>query len=154
MTVSDLLAEERILPDLVSVTKADVLVELSELMESSVPGSDSQAILGVIREREELNSTAIGSGVALPHGRLPGLDRVLAGFARSRAGVDFDSADGDSTHLFFILLAPDDSAAMHLKALAGISRLLKDEAFRSTLLVAPADEILTLIQAQGGEANP
>jgi PTS system nitrogen regulatory IIA component len=154
MTVSDLLAEERILPDLVSVTKADVLVELSELMESSVPGSDSQAILGVIREREELNSTAIGSGVALPHGRLPGLDRVLAGFARSRAGVDFDSADGDSTHLFFILLAPDDSAAMHLKALAGISRLLKDEGFRSTLLATPADEILTLIQAQGGEANP
>ena len=152
MIVSDLLAEDRILPDLVSVHKADVLDELSGLMESSVPDVSARTILDVIREREDVNSTAIGSGVALPHGRLPGLPEVVVGFARSRQGIDFDSVDGARTHLFFVLLAPEDAAAAHLKALAALSRLLKDEVFRTRLLEAPSEEILSLIRAQDGEA--
>ena len=152
MIVSDLLAEERILPDLISVHKADVLDELSGLMESSVPDVSARTILAVIREREDVNSTAIGSGVALPHGRLPGLPEVVVGFARSQQGIDFDSVDGARTHLFFVLLAPEDAAAAHLKALAALSRLLKDEVFRTRLLEAPSEEILSLIRAQDGEA--
>ena len=152
MIVSDLLAEERILPDLISVHKADVLDELSCLMESSVPDVSARTILAVIREREDVNSTAIGSGVALPHGRLPGLPEVVVGFARSQQGIDFDSVDGARTHLFFVLLAPEDAAAAHLKALAALSRLLKDEVFRTRLLEAPSEEILSLIRAQDGEA--
>jgi PTS system nitrogen regulatory IIA component len=80
------------------------------------------------------------------------LQRVLVGFARSRQGIDFDSLDGGSTHLFFILLAPEDSAAQHLKALAGLSRLLADDAFRRVLLEAPGDELLGLIRERDGEA--
>ena len=129
MTVSDLLAEERILPDLVGANKTEVLVELSRLMVPSLPEVKEETILKVIQEREDLNSTAIGSGVALPHGRLPGLAEVMVGFARTRTGVDFESLDGGATHLFFVLLAPDDSAAKHLKALASISRLLMDDEF-------------------------
>ena len=152
MNISDLLAAERILPDLVSADKEDVLGELSDLMEPSVPGVSAPAILGVIREREDVNSTAIGSGVALPHGRLPGLPDLLVGFARSQQGVDFDSVDGGRTHLFFVLLAPEDAAAAHLKALAALSRLLNDETFRTRLLEVSEDEILSLIQEQDGEA--
>ena len=152
MIVSDLLAEDRIIPDLVAVAKGDVLGELASLMEASLPDVPPGSILEVIREREEMNSTAIGSGVALPHGRLPGLQSVMAGFARSKDGVDFGSTDGGLTHLFFVLLAPIDSAGMHLKALAGVSRLLKADSFRAALIDAPADEILFLIRAEEGAA--
>ena len=152
MIVSDLLTEKRILPDLTAGSKAEVLAELSALMEDSVPEVDGAGILEVIQEREDVSSTAIGNGVALPHGRLTGLQRVLVGFARSRQGIDFDSLDGGSTHLFFILLAPEDSAAQHLKALAGLSRLLADDAFRRVLLEAPGDELLGLIRERDGEA--
>jgi len=152
MIVSDLLTEERILPDLTAGSKAEALAELSALMEDSVPDVDGAGILEVIQEREDVSSTAIGNGVALPHGRLTGLQRVLVGFARSRQGIDFDSLDGGSTHLFFILLAPEDSAAQHLKALAGLSRLLADEAFRRELLEAPGDGLLGLIRERDGKA--
>jgi PTS system nitrogen regulatory IIA component len=152
MIVSDLLTEKRILPDLVAGSKAEVLAELSALMEDSVPEVDGPGILEVIQEREDVSSTAIGNGVALPHGRLAGLQRVLVGFARSRQGINFDSLDGGSTHLFFILLAPEDSAAQHLKALAGLSRLLADDAFRRVLLEAPGDDLLGLIRERDGEA--
>jgi len=152
MIVSDLLTEKRILPDLTAGSKAEALAELSALMEDSVPEVDRPGILEVIQEREDVSSTAIGNGVALPHGRLAGLQRVLVGFARSRQGIDFDSLDGGSTHLFFVLLAPEDSAAQHLKALAGLSRLLNDDVFRRELLEAPGDELLGLIRERDGEA--
>ena len=93
-------------------------------------------LVGALEERERLNSTALGDGVAIPHGKLPGVRRVIAAFARSRAGVDFQSLDGKPTHLFFLLVAPEDSAGAHLKALARISRLLKDESFRQRLMRA------------------
>src|SRR6266436_2844827 len=79
---------------------------------------------------------ALGEGVAIPHGKLAGLKRVIAAFGRSRQGVDFQSLDGKPTHLFFLLVAPEDSAGAHLKALARISRLLKDESFRQRLMSA------------------
>jgi PTS system nitrogen regulatory IIA component len=89
-----------------------------------------------LEDRERLNSTALGEGVAIPHGKLAGVKRVLAAFGRSSQGVDFSSLDGKPTHLFFLLVAPEDSAGAHLKALARISRLLKDQGFRAKLLRA------------------
>jgi PTS system nitrogen regulatory IIA component len=87
--------------------------------------------------------------VAIPHGKLPGLKRVVAAFARSRGGVDFNSLDGKPTHLFFLLVAPEDSAGAHLKALARISRLLKDEGFRSRLMQATdAADIYHIIRTE------
>jgi len=134
MTITDILAADRVLPDLSATTKDDVLAELASLLVGQIPQSTPDRLVAVLRERERLNSTAIGDGIAIPHGRLPGTKSVVAGFARSRGGVDFDSVDRQPTHLFFVLIAPDDAAAMHLKALARISRLLKDKAFREQLL--------------------
>jgi PTS system nitrogen regulatory IIA component len=84
--------------------------------------------------------------VAIPHGKLPGVERVLGIFARSPEGVDFASLDGGPTHLFFMLIAPENAAADHLKALARISRLLKDPAFRSRLIEGKTrEEIFDII---------
>src|SRR2546428_630433 len=97
---------------------------------------DRAKLVQALEDREKLNSTALGEGVAIPHGKLPGLRRVIAAFGRSPLGVDFSSLDGKPTHLFFLLVAPEDSAGAHLKALARISRLLKDESFRQRLMRA------------------
>lgn len=134
MTITDILAPERVIPELGATTKEEVLVELAGLLAGAPTGADVARLTGVLRERERLNSTAIGEGIAIPHGRLAGLRTVVAGFARSSRGVDFESIDKRPTHLFFVLIAPDDAAAMHLKALARISRLLKDKDFRARLL--------------------
>jgi PTS system nitrogen regulatory IIA component len=139
MTVIDILAPDRVVPELRATTKQGVLEELAALL-AGATGTDAPKLLSVLRERERLNSTAIGEGIAIPHGRLPGLRGVVAGFARSTPGVDFDSVDKQPTHLFFVLVAPDDAAAMHLKALARISRLLKDKEFRARLLEIPTRE--------------
>jgi PTS system nitrogen regulatory IIA component len=134
MTITDILTPERVIPELAGKTKDAVLEELAGLLVGQIPQATQEHLVGVLRERERLNSTAIGDGIAIPHGRLPGTKSVVAGFARSREGVDFDSVDRQPTQLFFVLIAPDDAAAMHLKALARISRLLKDKAFREHLL--------------------
>ncbi len=134
MTITDILARERVLPDLTGSTKDEVLLELAAMLGGDLPGIGAAAVVDVLRERERLNSTAIGDGIAIPHGRVSQIQDVVAGFARSAAGVDFDSADRKPTHLFFVLLAPDDAAALHLKALARISRLLKDRSFRDRLV--------------------
>jgi PTS system nitrogen regulatory IIA component len=142
MTITDILARERVLPELAGTTKAEILEELAKLLDGDVPGVGVATIVDVLRERERLNSTAIGDGIAIPHGRVPNIDNVVAGFARSSAGVDFDSVDRKPTHIFFVLLAPDDAAALHLKALARISRLLKDRAFRERLVALDTRDAL------------
>jgi len=140
MTITDILTKERVLPDLKSKTKDEVLRELAGLLVDEIPNGDVAKLTDVLRERERLNSTAIGEGIAIPHGRLSGTRSVVAGFARSSAGIDFESVDQKPTHLFFVLVAPDDAAAMHLKALARISRLLKEKEFRQKLLAIETRE--------------
>ena len=94
-------------------------------------------------------STAIGDGIAIPHGKLAGVSSIIGVFGRHVRGVDFDSLDGGPTHLFFLLVAPEDSASLHLKALARVSRLMKDPAFRERLSSAPdAAEIFRLIKEE------
>ena len=147
MKIEDILTEDLVLADLAARSKTEVLVALAHAMASRHPELDEAKLVGALEERERLNSTALGEGVAIPHGKLPGLRRVLAAFGRSRDGVDFQSIDGKPTHLFFLLVAPEDSAGAHLKALARISRLLKDASFRSRLLEAPdADAIWNIIR--------
>lgn len=142
MKIEDILTEELVLDDLTGRSKTDVLAELADAVTKRHPELDKSRLVGALEDRERLNSTALGDGVAIPHGKLPGLRRVFAAFARSRDGVDFQSIDGKPTHLFFLLVAPEDSAGAHLKALARISRLLKDPAFRSRLLDAPDSQAL------------
>ena len=142
MRIEDILAPELIVPTLTATTKAGVLDELASAVAAQHREIDRTRLLEALDERERLNSTALGEGVAIPHGKLPGLRRVFAAFGRSPAGVDFQSLDGKPTHLFFLLVAPEESAGAHLKALARISRLLKDEGFRSRLREAPDAEAL------------
>ena len=136
MRIDDFLAEDMVVAALEGRRKDDVIEELAEVVSRHHPEIDNRKLVNALQDRERLNSTALGEGVAIPHGRLPGVKRVVAAFGRSPQGVDFNSLDGKPTHLFFLLVAPEDSAGAHLKALARISRLLKDDAFRARLMQA------------------
>jgi PTS system nitrogen regulatory IIA component len=132
--ITDFLNVQTVIPTLSSREKNAALQEMANWLASTYPPLDRRKVLEVLLERERISTTAIGEGVAIPHGKLPGVERVLGVFARSPEGVDFASLDGAPTHLFFVLIAPENAAADHLKALARISRLLKDEAFRRRLM--------------------
>ncbi len=134
MKITDFLSVQTVIPTLASREKNAVLQEIAGWLASTHPSLDKKRILEVLLERERISTTAIGEGVAIPHGKLPDVERVLGVFARSPEGVDFASLDGGPTHLFFVLIAPENAAADHLKALARISRLLKDETFRRRLM--------------------
>ena len=136
MKIMDILVRDGVVLDLTSRTKDEALGEMSGALAGAETELDSKRLLDVLLEREKLQSTGIGEGVAIPHGRMPGLDRLVATFARSREGVDFDSIDGQSTHLFFLLVVPEHSGGQHLKALARISRFFRDAAFRERLMAA------------------
>jgi len=141
MKLIEILPESLVIPALQGRTKDDVLRELAQHMAAVHPEINAEQLQEVLWERERLGSTAIGDGIAIPHGKLPGLRTVLAAFGRHPHGVDFQSLDGNPTKLFFLLVAPEDSVGQHLKALARVSRLLKDQAFRQHLLQAtdPSD---------------
>jgi PTS system nitrogen regulatory IIA component len=142
--ISDLIPAGGIVDDLRSETKEGVLRELSEAVCRAVPGMSPDQLAWVLLDRESLGSTGIGEGVAIPHGKMPGIDRLIAAFGRSRGGVQFASLDGKPARLFFLVVAPEsNSAGMHLKALARISRLVKDERFRRRLLEAEGVEGLS-----------
>jgi PTS system nitrogen regulatory IIA component len=100
-------------------------------------------------ERERLGSTGIGGGIGIPHGKLKELQELSLGFGLSRAGVDFESMDGKPTHIFFLLLTPENSTGLHLKVLARISRILKNELLKDKLLAATtAEEIYAIIEEE------
>lgn len=136
MRITDLVPAEAVVDDLRAGTKEEAIRELAEVAARSAPGLSADVLGEILMRRESLGSTGIGDGVAIPHGKVPGLDRLVAAFGRSRAGVPFQSLDGRPAHLIFVILAPEQSAGMHLKALARISRLLKDERIRRSLLDA------------------
>lgn len=134
MRVSDILSRELVVPKLAGITKTGVLRELAQHLAEHYPSIDAEQLVSVLLDRERLGTTAIGEGIAIPHGKLPGLEQVVAVFGLSPRGVDCGSLDGGPTKLFFLLVAPEDSAGVHLKALARVSRLLKDKGFRERLL--------------------
>ena len=149
MKITDFLSKRLVIPVLTSTTKEAVLRELAEHLAAEHGEIDGDRLVQVLWEREKLGSTAIGDGIAIPHGKLPGLTGVLGAFGRHPKGLDFQSLDGAPTHLFFLLVAPEDSAGMHLKALARVSRLLKDPGFRKRLLYAESlDSLYNLIREE------
>ena len=138
-----------IIPQLVSTSKEGVLRELVRAIAQVEKQVDENQFMEVLLERESLGSTGIGDGVAIPHGKSKNAKRLLASFGRSLAGMDFQSMDAKPTHLFFLLVAPENSAGIHLKALARISRLMKENAFRKRLMDANSgDEIYSLFAAE------
>ena len=133
MLLSELLEPAAVRPRLKATTKRDAVAELVELMESA-HGIDSQGeILDRVLRREAMMSTGIGNGVAIPHGKARAVDRMLAACAVSAAGVDFEAADGEPASLFILLVSPESVGTPHVKVLANISRLLKEESVRRTL---------------------
>ncbi len=145
MKILAVLQKEAIIADLVSEDKQGILEELSEPV-ARIAGIDPEDCVRVLLEREGLGSTGIGEGVGIPHGKMKSLGRLVLGFGISKAGVDFESVDGRPTHIFFLLIAPENSTGLHLKLLAQISRILKDELFREKLLNASGqDDIFNII---------
>jgi nitrogen PTS system EIIA component len=136
MKIVDLLDSLAIAPELGGTTKNEVLGELTDALLRVEKSLDRDEVVRVLQERERLGSTGIGEGVAIPHGKLKDLDRLLIAFGRSGNGVDFDSMDGKPAHLFFLLVAPEESVGVHLKTLARISKLLKNPLVRKRLLDA------------------
>ena len=127
--------------------KEDVIKELVGLLAKagSIKERDVAKLVQILMKRESLGSTGIGQGVAIPHGKSDCVDRLVAAFGVSRSGVSFDALDGEPVTLFFLLVAPEDSAGPHLKALARISRLLKDKHFRDSLRAAKDEKTLAKI---------
>lgn len=130
---------------LASTTKDQVILELARLLARSVPSVTVDTIRDVLRDRERLASTGVGFGVAIPHGRLRGLDTSHVALARHRAGIHFDAVDGVPVQLFVTILTPDDDPSAHLRWLARASRLLRDEAARAALLAC--DDSAALLEA-------
>ena len=149
MKITEIISEQSISAELASTEKKRALAELSTLLAQGSRGVRADDILEVLTARERVATTGIGEGVAIPHGKVPGLPGLVASFGRSTAGVDFRAIDGRPTHLFFTLFAPENSAGAHLKALARISRIFKNPSFRDAILkAASADEVYRLIEVE------
>jgi nitrogen PTS system EIIA component len=146
MKIVDVLKKECVIPNLHSKTKPEVIKEISERVASQYPNINTERLIEILLEREKLCSTAVDAGVAIPHGKLSGLSNIITAFGRSLEGIDFESLDGKPTHLFILLIAPENSAGAHLKLLARISRIFKDPDFRSRIMEARSqDEIHEII---------
>jgi PTS system nitrogen regulatory IIA component len=145
MKILDVLHKDTIIANLQARDKKGVLEEL--VVPVSVhTGIAARNLVRVLMERERLGSTGIGGGIGIPHGKIESLADLVLGVGISRQGVDFESLDGRPTHIFFLLMTPENSAGLHLKVLARISRILKDETFKEKLLAATeADEIQAVI---------
>ena len=149
MKIKQILSKNCILANLISKTKEGAISELATMLSLALPEIPKEETVQILLEREKLGSTGIGNGVAIPHGKLSTLTQIVTGFGRSVEGIPFDSQDGKSAHLFFVLLAPENAASLHLKALARLSRLLKDVHFRNKLIEAKdADEIYNEIVSE------
>jgi PTS system nitrogen regulatory IIA component len=142
MKLSELTDEDYILPELKAKDKKGVLEELVDALVRREPSIDKKTLVKVLLERERLGSTGIGDGVAIPHGKFHGITQPIISFGRSRKGLDFESMDGEPVFLFFLLVAPENSASIHLKALAKIAKILKNSAFRKILMEAPSKKEL------------
>lgn len=148
MKILDALHKDAILYDLKSLDKKGVLEELVAPV-AKISGLSHEHLVRVLMDRERLGSTGIGSGIGIPHGKLQGLESLILGFGLSKRGVDFESMDGLPTHIFFLLMTPENSTGIHLKLLARISKILKNETFREKLLNAEdRDEIYSIIMEE------
>jgi PTS system nitrogen regulatory IIA component len=153
MKIYDALHKEAIISDLKSLDKKGVLEELVAPV-AEISGISPEYLVRVLMDRERLGSTGIGSGIGIPHGKLKDLESLILGFGLSRQGVDFESMDGQPTHIFFLLVTPENSTGIHLKLLANISKILKNEAFRERLLNAgDRDEIYSIIVEEEERAS-
>ncbi len=153
MRLTDVLMPDGVMEDLKARDKDELLRELSAEVSSKLDGVDEKRLLEAIVERERLGTTGIGHGVAIPHGKIKGVAEIKVFFGRSRKGVDFNSMDKQPVYLFFLIVAPEKAAAAHLKMLAGISHLLKNQDFRVSLMRASNSAEIYDIIAEADRKN-
>lgn len=147
MNLADYLHKDLIISDLSARTKAEVLAELVFPLKNTHPGLDHASLVQTLADREKLGTTGIGDGIAIPHGKLDSLNQVLIIVARSLQGVDFASLDHKPATMFVVVLAPSTVVGLHLKLLAHVSRLFKDESFRHEFMTASGrDELWNVLQ--------
>jgi fructose-specific phosphotransferase system IIA component len=153
MKIMDFLSKKAVVTDLKSTKKEDILRELVDALITAgeIEKRHRNKLIEALMARETLGSTAIGQGVGIPHAKSDCVKRLVAAFGLSRKGVDFDSLDEEPVYIFFLLLAPADSAGPHLKALARVSRLLKDKYFRDSLRQCQDDKSIVRIITQEDE---
>ena len=153
MKIMDFLSKRAVVTDLKSSRKEDILRELVDALVTAgeIEKRHRNRLIEALMSREILGSTAIGQGVGIPHAKSDCVKRLVAAFGLSRKGVNFDSLDGEPVYIFFLLLAPADSAGPHLKALARVSRLLKDKYFRDSLRQCQDDKSIIRIITQEDE---
>jgi PTS system nitrogen regulatory IIA component len=153
MKIMDFLSKKAILFDIKSAKKEDVIKELVDALIAAgdVEKNHRNKIIESLMERESLGSTAIGQGIAIPHAKCDCVTKLVGAFGLSKKGVDFDSLDGEPVYIFFLLIAPQDSAGPHLKALARISRIFKDKYFRENLRGCTDDKGVIKIISQEDE---
>jgi len=155
MKIMDFLDPEAINTDIQAADKEGIIRELVGLLISTgaVNAKDKEKIIGILMDRESLGSTGVGQGIGIPHGKTNSVKKLVAALGISKKGVNFDSLDGEPVSIIFLLLAPEDSAGPHLKALARISRLLKDKYFRETLKAAVDKKSVIKIISQEEQKN-
>jgi nitrogen PTS system EIIA component len=134
MRLKEYLDQELIIPELSARNKPEVIRELLNPLAAKHPELDVEKAYRVLLEREQLGSTGIGEGVAIPHGKMAELDKIILVVGRSIKGVDFAALDFRPCTIFFLVLAPEHVAGLHLRILAHVSRLLRDDAFRHAFL--------------------
>lgn len=140
MKINEILTLETILAEVKADNKEDSIKELAEFLCQNHAIADKSELVRVLLEREKLGSTGIGENVAIPHAKMKGLKKIIAAFGISKNGVEFDSLDHEPVNFIFVLIAPENATGTHLKALAKISRLLKNPEFKSNLLKASTRE--------------
>lgn len=137
MRLVDIMSEDLVIEELQAGTRDEVLAELVERIKAHAPSVNAPQALRFLIERERIGSTGVSRGIAIPHARVPGLEGLIGCFGRSVGGVEFGALDGNKTHLFLTLLAPDVGGGVHLKALARASRMFKDADTYRALVDAP-----------------
>jgi PTS system nitrogen regulatory IIA component len=136
MRLEDFLEQDFVLNDLAARSKTEALSELAAPLGRKWPELDTATAVRVLLERESLGTTGIGEGLAIPHGKMDALERIVIVAGRSRPGVDFDALDGKPCHIFFLVMAPEKVVGLHLRILAHISRLLADASFKNAFMNA------------------
>lgn len=149
MKIVDFLNEKAVLANLKATNKEGVIRELVDVLAKAEGIRNKEELVKVLLNRETLGSTGIGQGVGIPHGKTDAVKKLVAAFGICHQGVNFDALDGEPVYIFFLLVAPEDSAGPHLKGLARISRLLKDKFFRESLKqMTDEKSILRLIREE------
>ncbi|OGQ12893.1 MAG: PTS fructose transporter subunit IIA [Deltaproteobacteria bacterium RBG_19FT_COMBO_46_12] len=151
MKIVDDLDEEWVIADLQGVDKTSILKELSSVLVNPCKAASVEELLQVLLDREKLGSTGIGEGIAIPHGRLKKIKKFFISFGRSVKGVDFDSIDRKPSQLFFLVMAPENSAVDNLKLLSRIVTLLKEPSFKKRLMEAPSRKELFKVISEEDE---